>query len=78
MALKIMMIRQHTKFHYKKLSGSEDIMTKLIFPVDLNPHRDLNIKDSDSKLSHNTPAHDHAPLYQIWLQMVQKYIYIVI
>ena len=38
-----------------------------IVPKDLNPrHCDLDLEDSNPKLLHNTPAHDDAPLDQVW------------
>ena len=42
-----------------------------IFPEHLNPHSDLN-RDSNPKLSYNTPARDDAPLYKIWLENVHR------
>ena len=56
-----------------KGSGSEDARTNNeIFPEDLNPHCDLDLEHSNHKLAHNPPAHDDAPLHQIWLQKVTK------
>ena len=34
---------------------------------------DLDLEHSNSKVLHNTPAHDDAPPHQLWLQKVQKF-----
>ena len=52
------------------------ILSRQIIPEDLNPHCDLDLEDSNPKLSPNTPAPD-VPLYQVWLQKIQNFrIYI--
>ena len=44
-----------------------------IFPVNLSPHCDRDLEDSNPKWSHNTPTRADAPLYHICLQKVYKY-----
>ena len=41
-----MMMRHHTKFHEERLSGSEG-----------NPHCDLDLEDSNPKLSRNSGSY---------------------
>ena len=48
----------------ERLSGSEDnYPPDKICPQDLDPHSDLDLEDSNLKLSHNTPACDDAPQF---------------
>ena len=57
----------------RKLIVVQKILSGQIFPEDLNPHCELDLEDNNPNLSHDTPNHDDAPLYQIWLQKVKKF-----
>ena len=39
----------------------------------ISPHCDLDPEDSNATFLHDTPAHDEAPPYQVWLQEVQRF-----
>ena len=58
---------------YEMLSGSEDIIQTNI-PRGFDPQCDLDLEDSNKKLSHKIMTRDGVPLYQIWLQKVQKFM----
>ena len=39
----------------------------------MSPHCDLDLADRNPIFSHNTPAHDHAPPYQVQLNKVEQF-----
>ena len=53
----------------RKISSSVDMVETVIHDY-MSPHCDLELEDSKSVFSHDTPAHDDTPPYQVWLQKV--------
>ena len=66
------MMHRHTKFYYERFSGSKDIVRANI-PWWSEPSLWPWPWGQQSKWSHNTPDHNDAPQYQIWMQKVQKF-----
>ena len=73
MKLQVKLMYQHTKFHEESLIKLFRRYCPDEYCKRFSPHCDLDLEDSNPKLSHNTPAHDDAPLYQAWLQKVKKF-----
>ena len=72
MTFQVMLMHHHAKFHEERLSGSEDIIPRNI-PQGFEPLLWPWPWRHQSKIVNNTPAHDDAPLFHIWLQKVKKY-----
>ena len=55
-------------------NSSEDILLiQASYLYYTNPHCDLDLEDSNPMFTQDTPTHNHAPPFQVWLQKLQQF-----